>query len=226
MIWVIHGNGLVAISAKISEIKKDFANLEINEISAKDESIEQILIKLSTQQLFSEKRLFILIDLEIPLNLTDKVWQSFMNNEGLTVILKFSKSLSANSIVLKNATAYSAQIIKFEEKDEQSVFPFLDNLALKNNNLAFKHFESLFKEYGGQYLLTMIFYMLRRLILKPNKNLPQFVLQKIEQQKRNFNLEKIKKLYLQTLETDYQIKSGLVEERMGLILLVDKILSI
>lgn len=213
---LIHGNALVAIQNKLREVKKKYDNFSILEFDAKQKSFSEILPEIGTGGLFSEDRLIILQNFE-------DIDLEKLNDESLTVVLKYSKSLASNSKILKAAISKKAEIISLSEKDESSIFPFLDKLAEKNQT-ALKELESLFNQFGGQYLLTMCFYMLRRLVQTP-KNLPPFVLKKIEKQKRNFPIEKIADLYKQSLETDYKIKSGLLEERIGLFLLVNKILN-
>jgi hypothetical protein len=52
------------------------------------------------------------------------------------------------------------------------------------------------------------------------------VLQKLNSQKRNFDLQKIKLLYKIALETDFKIKSGLIEEKLGLTMILRKVLTI
>ena len=61
-----------------------------------------------------------------------------------------------------------------------------------------------------QYLLTMIFYLLRSLAVPP-KNAPPFVKQKIAKQRSNFTDEELVDLYKYVLENDYKIKMGLIE---------------
>jgi len=224
-ILIIHGSGISGISQKISLIKKGFDGFSITEISSKNQNLEQALISASTSQLFSEKRLVILEDFDPSVYAGQGVLEKLPDDPGLTLILKFSKKIPAASPLLKQAPKLNAQVILFEEKDEQSVFPFLDSLAEKQKK-SFGMFENLYEEYGGQYLLTMIYYMLRRLLMEPKKNLPGFVIQKIDRQKRNFPLEKVKELYKFALETDFKMKSGLLEERMGLTLVVNKVLSV
>lgn len=219
---ILHGNGLSAISQKLSDIKKNFDPLEIQTLSGKEWDFEGVVIELSTPQLFSDKRLVVLEDFDPPAG-GQMGLDKLPDDPDLTVVLKISKILTQNSVILKQAAALKAQIFQFSEKDETSIFPFLDNLAEKRTQ-AFLDLEKYLGEWGGQYVLTMIFYLLRRLIMKPKK-LPEFVIRKIERQKKNFSLEEIKNLYKQTLETDFKIKSGLLEEKLGITLLVNKILS-
>lgn len=214
---ILHGNGIVSLSQKLSQIKKDFDPQSIQILSGKDLEFEKAVIWLSTPQLFSEKRLIVLEDFET----VDL--EKLPEEEGLTIVLKIPKSLAVNSVILKSAIKLKGQIFQFNEKDEKIIFPFLDNLAEKNLK-ALGEVDKLISEYGGQYILTMLFYLFRRLILKPKK-LPDFVLKKIERQQRNFDTEQIKYFYKQSLETDFKIKSGLVQEKLGITLLVNNILT-
>ncbi len=220
MLILLHGNGQVAISQKLSELKKEFDPLATVSFNGKEHEFNQALMAINSGQLFSNKRLVVLEDFdEKMIDLSN-----LPEDDNLTIILKFPKALAATSSVLKTATQAKAQIINLNEEQEQSIFPFLDLLADKNDQ-ALAKFDKLMDKYGSQYLLTMIFYMLRRLINPPQK-LPSFVLKKIAVQQRNFDLEKITKLYKLSLETDLKIKSGLLDEKLGLTLLVQNILTI
>jgi DNA polymerase III delta subunit len=219
-IILLHGNALSAQSNKISQIKKEFEKLEVLELSAKEKDYPQIVAELLTPQLFSEKRLIILE------NIDEKVvdLEGLPKDESLTLVLRFSKPLHTSSSLLKKATSFGAQVILLSEKEESSIFPFLDDLAMKNTKGVYSKVDKLYEEMGFQYILTMIFYMLRRLIL-PAKNLPPFIVKKIETQKSNFPKERVKELYKYALETDFKIKSGLMEEKIGLTRIMQKILS-
>jgi DNA polymerase III delta subunit len=219
-IIVLHGNAPLFQSNKISQIKKGYEKLEIQELSGKEKDYPQILTELSTPQLFSEKRLIILE------NIDEKLLdlEGLPKDENLTLVIRFSRMLHKSSSFLKKAEAQKAQIILLSEKDESSIFPFLDDLAEKNLQGVFKKVDKIHEELGFQYILTMIFYMLRRLIL-PAKNLPPFMQKKIEIQKSNFPQRRISELYRIALKTDFKIKSGLMEEKIGLTRLVQEILS-
>jgi hypothetical protein len=68
----------------------------------------------------------------------------------------------------------------------------------------------------------MIAYFLRRMVLL--KTASDFMKTKITQQKKNFPEERIKILYRELILTDYNVKKGLTDDRLGLSLLVEKIL--
>lgn len=220
---ILHGGGVIALSQKISQIKKDFDPLSVTQISGKDFAFDEALVNFSTPGLFSEKRLVVLEDFDLTAGNVDL--ERFPDDPKLTVVLKASKELTQASILLKQAKKIDAQVFLFKEQDEKLIFPLLDALAEKKKEV-YTLFERNYEAYGAQYLLTMIFYMFRRLILKPRSNLAGFVIQKMENQRRNFGMEKIKELYLTALMTDFKIKSGLLDEKIGLTLLIGRIMAI
>lgn len=215
---ILHGNGLVSKSNKLSQIKKDFDNLGIKQFNGEEVDFEKIIAEISTPSLFSQERLIVLENFDEKIDL-----KKIPSDETLTVVIKFPKALNKLSSTLKEAQNLNAQIYLLTEQEENSIFPFLDTLADKNPK-ALSQLDKLLEDFGGQYILTMIFYMFRRLIVS-SKKLPEFVIRKIESQKRNFTLEKIESLYKSALETDFKIKSGLIEEKMGLTMLCNKVLS-
>ena len=176
-------------------------------------------INISSPGLFSEKRLIILENPDI--RIIEKVVGE--KDPDLTVLVKFGKALEKTSVVLKKIQEEKGEIFLFDEGSQTSIFPLLDMLGTKNRN-SFKEFEKNYPEFGGQYLLTMFAYFLRRMVQKPRSS-SDFMRQKIESQKKNFSRGKIQNLYKEIIETDFQIKQGLIEEKLGVTLLVQKILN-
>lgn len=215
---ILHGSGLSAIANKIFATRKNFDPLAVTEINCKEKDLGQVLAEISTPQLFAEQRLVVLENLEPASDLS-----KLPGDEKLTIALKFSKKLLPASEILKSTLRFKPQTILLEEKDETSIFPFLDMLGEKNKR-AFGELGKYLEEWGGQYVLTMIFYFLRRMVIS-SKKMPSFMAAKIDRQKKNFNLEKIQELYKEVIETDFRIKSGLIEEKLALTLLVEKILD-
>lgn len=211
---LVYGNFQNAVLKKISEIKSNFDPLAVTEISDAGPGFS-----FSSPSLFSENRLVILENPD--LKTVEKALEE--KTSELTVLIKFSKSLEKSSAILKKLTEAKAQVFAFEESDQTSVFPFLDLLGNLNKR-AMVEFEKNYQEFGGQYILTMLAYFLRRMVIKP-KTGSDFMRQKIQSQKRNFNPDRIKKLYRAIMDTDYKIKQGLIEERLGVTLLIQKILS-
>lgn len=215
---ILHGNGLIGQLNKLAQIKKNFNPLATLEFSGKEIDFEKMLVSLKTPQFFSEKRLVVLENFSETEDL--KVLPT--DDLDLTVVIRFSKSLLKSSQIFKSGNLIKAQFIEVSEIEGKNIFPFLDKLAEKNPQ-ALSQLDNLLKDYGGQYLLTMIFYLLRRLILI-SKTLPPFVVKKLEKQKLNFSQNKVTDLYKLGLETDFKIKSGLMDEKLGLSLFVNQLL--
>lgn len=207
-LYFFYGPGQVAKNNKISEIKKEFDPLSIVEVND--------LSQIETASLFSEKRLAIVEDL------ADLDISKLPEDDNLTLIIKLSKRLPSNSTILKNLPK-GATVVPFEEAEETSIFPLVDFLSEKNPK-ALSELEKYLNEWGSQYVLTMMAYSLRRFIQR-NKNLPPFVLKKIESQKRNFSLSRTSDLYRAIIETDYKIKQGLLDEKVGVFMLAEKFLT-
>lgn len=212
-IYIFHGPGETAKRDKILQIKKGFDPLSISQWSGKEFGFSDIRPSLISGSLFAETRLVILDDF------TD-VDLLGINDDSLTLVLNFSKTLPSSTHLFK-ALPQGVIVSQFDEAGETSIFPLLDALSEKNPK-ALQILDKYLDEWGGQYVLTMIAYNLRRFIQKKNTN--AFVSKKIEQQKKNFPQERIKMLYLRVIETDFKIKQGLIEERVGLILLAHSFL--
>ncbi len=217
-IILFHGNGLTAISRAVSQFRSKFDSLAISDFNGKNQSFEQVLMALGTIDLFSNARLVILE------NFSEKTDLSLIQTDDkTTVLIRSQKALGAASILLKSAKSIGAQIQEFSEADEISIFPFLDLLGDKKQ-LAYVQLEKVYVEYGSQYILTMLYYFYRRMLVIPKKT-PSFALQKLERQKQNFSKEIIQQLYQFTLEIDFKIKSGLIDEKIGLLLIIERILK-
>lgn len=216
-LFIFHGPGITAMTNRILTIKKSYDSLNIKEFYGKETTFEKANLELSNLSLFSENRLAILRDFsDIDL---DKLPQ----DEHLSVIIQSSKSLASNSVVLKSAAKLGANVMAFTEAAETSVFPLLDYLAEKDPQ-ALRELDKVYKEYGGQYILTMLFYLLRRYVI-PQTRLPDFARRKLDKQRANFSTSRLKFLYKSILETDFKIKSGILEEKMGLSLLAEQFLN-
>ncbi|MBI2594061.1 hypothetical protein HYW44_05475 [Candidatus Daviesbacteria bacterium] len=211
---LVHGNFQPGVLKKVAEIKTGFDPLSITESFEAD-----LGLNFSSPSLFSDKRLVILENPDMKI-LEESLSQA---NPGLTVLVKFSKALEKSSAILKRVIEAKGEVFIFEESSQTSIFPFLDMLGNLNKK-AYMELEKNYTEFGGQYILSMLAYFLRRMVQKP-KTESGFIRQKIEAQKKNFRAERIIKLYRDLIETDFKIKQGLIEEKIGITLLVQKIIS-
>lgn len=215
---IIHGSGLVAILNKVASYKKTFDLLETLTMSSKTHSFSEVLLNLATPDLFCEKKLVVLEDFDE--NLPIDKFSTFLD---LTVIIKFSKSLPANSKIMSAARLLKAIVINLEEDKETTIFPFLDAVSEKNHK-ALRLLDNLINEYGCLYVMTMLGFMLRRLILPP-KNTAPFFMKKLEIWKRNFPVKELKSSYWDLIQSEFKVKQGLQEDKVELFNLTVKLLN-
>lgn len=204
---LLHGPAIEASRRKLQELRKKFNADNIIVFDEKTDQ-QQILTNLQSQSLFDNERLVIIENSAESLKLPTDI------NKLTTLILWFDHKVDK-----KEWPGFEESF--FPEGREVSVFPFLDLLAAKDYK-AFLEIEKL--KAGGfdiHYFLTMVFYLLRNLVVTP-KTAPSFVKQKLEKQRSRFGKEKLIDLYKDILEIDFKLKSGLMEKPQAEFLLVQK----
>ncbi len=211
---LLHGAARASSRKKLVEIKQNF---DPNSVVSFEEgaTVKDITDNLMSNSLFTDERLVILEnpDENFVLDL------SLITNH-LSLILWFDHEIPDKKPIMEWAKK-NGEILFFPEAKEISVFPFLDYLANKDIK-AFLEIKKLKDaNYDIFYFLTMVFYLLRNLVVTP-KSAPNFVKQKLEKQRKNFDLEKIKKLYKDILELDFRLKSGLIESSQAEFVLINK----
>jgi len=210
---LLHGPAKTASRKKLIEIKQKF---DTNNVVVYEEGadLQVILGSLVTPSLFSEQQLIIL---ENPAE--DFVLDLSIVNCQLSIVFWFDHEIGEKKPIMEWAKKNS-QVLYFPEAKEVSIFPFLDYLANKDKK-AFLEIAKLKKAgFDVQYFITMVFYLLRNLAVTP-KNAPEFVKNKLQRQRKNFNLEKIASYYKDILEIDFKIKKGLLEKDQAEFLLIN-----
>ncbi|OGE14861.1 hypothetical protein A3F00_03575 [Candidatus Daviesbacteria bacterium RIFCSPHIGHO2_12_FULL_37_11] len=211
---LLHGPAITSSRKKLINIKEKFSPNDVV-IFEKGADPEDVLAVLQTVSMFEENRLVIL---ENPPDDFISDPSLILYNTSLIVVFWFDHE------VKKLPDGKEWEILFFPEAKEVSVFPFLDLLANKNPK-AFLELDKLKK--GGrdiQYVITMLFYLLRSLAITP-KNAPEFVKRKLAKQRENFPLEKVKDLYKFVIETDFKIKKGLMGVDQVEFLLVNRFID-
>lgn len=207
---LLHGPATQASRIKLQELRSKFhpENVMVFEDGADIKTIE---VNLQSLSLFDGERLVIVE------NPPDGLQNLTVDSNSLMLIFWFDHEV--------NTKKYKGfEILFFPEGKEISVFPFLDLLASKDKK-AYLEMEKLKKAgFDIYYFLTMIFYLLRNLVVTP-KTVPHFVRDKLQRQRKNFPLEKITKLYKDMLEIDFKIKSGFLEKDQAEFLLVNKFME-
>lgn len=208
---LLHGPAITSSRKKLTEIKQKF---DPNNVVSFDGSAspQNILGAVRTHSMFGEEQLVVVENPPSDLSVDSLLITN--NQSPITLLLWFDKEIDPKKFP-------GAEIHFFPEAKEVSVFPFLDNLGNKDKR-AFIELDKLKKAgFDNQYIITMIFYLLRTLSVTP-KNSPEFVKKKISKQRENFSPNELVSLYKYVIETDFKIKSGLMEQAQAEFLLVNK----
>lgn len=144
--------------------------------------------------------------------------------------------------------AYNKQIttknidLLVKSKVESDVFALIDAIGQKNLKKALFEYQKLLDSGENElYILSMIVYQYRNMLIlkdlteRENNNSPYqlakisgvhpYVAQKIVPQLRNFDLCELKKSYRTLLNFDIALKTGKMENRAGLTLLIIKLVK-
>lgn len=216
-IVVLTGPGEVGKRGELLKIKQQFASENITTLDLKQASLTELTTSLSSRSLFETgKRLVVAENAPEKLDLEElgKIIEE-------VILVLVAASPRSDSKLLQSTKKIGARVIGFEGEKELSAFPFVDAL-LEGKKEALIELPKLLEEYGGMYILTMIFYGLRRNLLPlPSSG---FMQKKILSQKKRFSESDWEKLYGLTLEAESSIKSGLLPEKLALVRLVHSIL--
>lgn len=212
---LLHGPAISQSRLKLSELKKNFT-LE-NTVTFEDPTSGQIMETVPAVPLIANKRLYIFENPAEDLDL-----ENVRADDDLTVVFWFDHQLDEKKATFQFVKTSHGQIVFFPESKEITAFPFIDALGYKNKR-AYLELQKL-KEVGYeiQYIVTMIFYLLRSLTVD-NQKAPSFVQKKTAKQRQNFS--DLPGLYRFVLETDYKIKKGLLEPDQAEFLLVNQFLT-
>jgi len=191
---LLHGLAINSSRLKLSQIRKDFT---IENIVVFDSiNTEEALGQIETIPLVDEKRLII--------------WENppkgikFSTSPNLTVVLWFDSEIDPKDYP-------PSEVAFFPEEKEASMFPLLDALGNRDKK-AYLELEKRNRTSPNdtQYILTMVFYLLRSLVVTP-KNAGDFIRRKNEKMRSNFSKDGLINLYKSILEIDFKIKQGLLD---------------
>lgn len=203
---LLHGPAINSSRQKLLQLKKKF-DPESVIVFEKGAELTEILTNLQSQSLFGGDRLVVV----------ENPPEDFINYtlypNHYTLILWFDREIDT-----KNWR--DAEVLFFPEAKEVSVFPFLDFLGNRDKR-AFLELDKLKKAgFDFQYLNTMILYLLRNLVATP-KGAKDFVKAKFAKMRKNFSEDELVNMYQFVLNTDFKIKSGLIETTQAEFLLVN-----
>ncbi len=217
-ILVLSGPGEVSKRTQMLKIKQQFSESSISTYDLSSDKLSEINLAISSQSLFSSSEKLIIAE-----NSPDDIdLKKMVKQNNPATLLFLTKSTSQTSKLLFSAKEIKAKIINFEPEKETLVFPYLDDL-IEGKKEAFLELEKLLSEYGGMYVLTMIYYLLRRNFLPSSKS--TFMQKKIKSQKQKFTRSDWQRLYFMSLKSDFAIKSGSFPENIALIKLTEEFIS-
>ena len=215
MLVLLHGPAIDASRQKLQQIKKDFKAENVI-VFEKGSDPQTILAYLMTPSLLSEEKLIVLENPPEDLNLS-------LVTSSSSLLLWFDREVDEKKPALAWAKKVG-QVLYFPPEKEVSVFPFLDLLGSRDKK-AYLELDKLKKSGAdAQYLITMMLYQLRSLVVT-KKDAKSFVKEKASQQRKNFTPEELVSLYKFVLETDFKIKSGLIDSSQAEFLIVNKFLT-
>lgn len=217
-ITVLYGPGEIGKRSELIKIKKGFSKDSTKVIDLKQEPIGALNLALSSVSLFDQGNRLVAVE-NVPDSFDCSLLQN--NDSSLTLVLVAGNS-KASSVLISSAKKSDAKMLSFEGEQETSVFPFLDCL-LEGKRQSFVELEKLLSEYGGMYVLSMVYYALRRNLLPLPAS--DYMRKKITNQSQRFSISDWTILYESVLQTEYDIKTGKVSERLGLYGLVMQFLD-
>lgn len=214
---LLHGPAINSSRLYLNNFRKRF---DSNDVVVFEKGAPQDVIKASyqTDSLFSKQKLIIIE------NSIEDILDDNITDSDVTLVFWFDYKLSEKSTILKLIQNKKGQIHFFPEEKEISVFPFLDQLSAGNKRVYFELDKLTKAGFDNQYLITMIFYLLRSLLYTPKKA-SDFVKKKNARVRVNFQLEKVTSLYRFVLETDFKIKSGLIDSKQAQFRIINQFLS-
>ncbi|MDQ3238890.1 MAG: hypothetical protein M3P33_00030 [bacterium] len=205
MIYLLHGNNLIASRKKLQEIKSQFSSNNITELVVRDVNYNTLELLFNTVSMFDEKRL-VVIEGKIDSSLVNLGRVS--DHSDADLLIWVDSLLRSNDSLITNVTKLGGTILSFEEKVDTSIFLFLDAIAKRNRIQSMKEYYSLL-DYGVDviYIHTMLVWQFR-MILVPEKA-SGFVKKKVLEFNKNFNFEELGRIYYSLLQIEIQLKTGM-----------------
>lgn len=216
-IKILTGNGEVSKRDYLLKMKRQFDRQAVIEVDLAKEDVGTLEEAILSTPLFTDKRLVIGLNPSPQLDLSKL---HLVGDERLTLVFMVG-SLAPSTPLSRSAALLQGEVLVFDEEKDKSIFPFLDSL-IEGKVGAFSYLMKLTKEYGGMYLLTMIYYLWRRNLLPLPK--ASFLKNKIQRQREKFSLSDWRYFYQEVLEIEYQMKTGVVSEQMASLLAIERIL--
>lgn len=202
---LLHGGNTQAILKKLDEIVADFGEGLVVRAREKEINGEFVLNHFSGNELFGDRKLIILTNPDENLEV-----DQLASQELIELVLVYEKELGVRAKVLKQKKVLEGRVYNLMAPQDRRIWSLLD-MVLEGDPRSFKLAGELIDEFGGQYLLTMMVFNLRRLVLA--ESAPGFVREKLMAKRREWGIGRIGRYYHDCLESDWKIKTGLADEK-------------
>lgn len=197
---ILYGPGESAKRSYLINLKSQFEDNQT--IDLRINSIKELSQALISQSLFvSNKRL--IIGENVPKNFD--LSQIKLSDPDVTLALLTPETTT----LLKDAKNQGFQVLEFSGEKELTAFAYLDYL-LEGKKEALSELYRLLEVYGGMYVLSMVYYALRRNLTPLPAS--SFAQNKIKKQRQRFSNQDFVQLYHETLATESAFKEGLIDE--------------
>ncbi|MCL4366916.1 hypothetical protein M1563_01995 [Patescibacteria group bacterium] len=216
---LFYGPGESQKRAEAMHLKEQFKAECVSIVDLKNSNVVNLADLIAQTSLFETDPKLIVVE-NVPENFDlEKI--NINTSEGTLLLL--GQNLKDNSALVTKTHSLQGLIKRFEGEKELQAFAYLDCL-LEGQQNAFVELAKLLSEYDGVYLISMIYYLLRRNLLPlPSSN---FLRQKITRQKQALTEGDWLKLYQLTLEAEYKIKSGQFPDNPALFTLTEAFLQL
>ncbi len=187
MVYIFHGDNQLDSRTALNSFldsKKDF---DILRLDAKEINLDQINGFLNSQSLFSSQKIIVFLNFfSIPKANLDKIFKLLKTNNVIDIVIWQDKKL--NPTQLKNFPESKVQLFNLDKK----MFACLNNIYPQN----IKKFLPLYHQVLQQEPFELFLFWVK---LTLRKQLTGF---------SRFTPDHLKNAYLQTIELDYQSKTG------------------
>ena len=187
MYYIFHGDNQLASRSALNSFLDKKTGFDIFRVDAKEINLDNINGFINSQSLFSSQKIIVFLNFfSIPKAISDKLIKIIKSNSDFDIVIWQDKTITATQI--KTFPKATIEVFPLDKK----LFNCLNNLYPKN----LTKFIPLFHQVLEQEPFELFLFWLK---LNLRKQLTGF---------SRFSLNSIKTAYLQTIELDYQSKTG------------------
>jgi DNA polymerase III delta subunit len=203
---LIYGDDVIKITQKVRELEKNDYKYFYGDLS----SLRNLLQSTPLFKSSDSENYILNLDSNENISINDSLLELLENNttDANFVFVSTNKIRQTNKI--KKAFG---NITNYKLVDNKEVFKFLDSLFLKNEKQALSYCEKFIKESHSTYIISMVFYNTKNLLLfyfdkKNFSKLHPFVQQKTANVAKIYTKQKTLNILHALSAADYKTKTG------------------